>query len=206
MRKLVVGTFLTVDGVMQAPGGPQEDRSGGFEYGGWLPPHFDEAVGAFMDESFARTEALLLGRRTYDIFAAHRPNVPDTDDPMANKLNSMPKYVASRTLTTAEWANTTVLKGDAGEAVAKLKAEPGGEIIVQGSGDLVQTLLRHDLVDEFRLLVFPVLLGQGKRLFADGTVPAGLRLAHNSTSPSGVAMYVYERAGVPAYGSFELDQ
>jgi dihydrofolate reductase len=201
MRRLVVGTFLTLDGVMQAPGAPDEDRSGGFTHGGWLVPHFDEAVGVAMDTTFARAEALLIGRRTYDIFAAYWPRVTDPDDTIATKLNAMPKYVASRTLRAAGWPGTSVLRGDASEAVAELKEQPGGEILVQGSGNLVQTLLRHDLIDEFRLLVFPVLLGSGIRLFGDGTMPAGLRLVHGTTSPSGVVLQTYERAGAALYGS-----
>ena len=201
MATLVVGTFVTLDGVMQAPGGPEEDRSGGFAHGGWLVPHFDDEGGARMGEQMARADALLLGRRTYEIFAAYWPGMPE-DDPMAAKLNAMPKYVASRTLDAVDWANTTLLDGDAADAVADLKARTEGEIHVTGSGDLIQTLLAAGLVDELVLWVFPVLLGEGKRLFADGTVPAGLELKEAWISPRGVVMQAYRTAGPPEYGSF----
>lgn len=204
MRKLVVGTFVTVDGVMQGPGGPDEDRDGGFEHGGWLVPYFDEGLGQLMDELTNRADGLLLGRKTYEIFAAHWPHMPD-EDPIAAKLNSVPKYVASRTLDTVEWNNSTLLGADVAEEVAKLKAGPGGEIQVTGSGDLIQTLMKHDLVDEYRLLVFPVLLGSGKRLFAEGTIPNGLRLVDTTTSTTGVAIQTYERAGKLEYGSYALE-
>ena len=200
MGKLVVGTFVTLDGVMQAPGGPDEDREGGFEYGGWLAPHFDETLGQVMDELVSRADAVLLGRKTYDIFAAYWPNVGD-EDPMAKKLNSVPKYVASRTLDSVDWNNSNLLGGDAAEEVARLKEQLDGEIHVTGSGNLIQTLLKNDLVDEFQLLVFPVVLGTGKRLFGDGTIPRGLRLTDSQASPSGVAVHRYERAGEPEYGT-----
>jgi dihydrofolate reductase len=200
MRKLVVGTFLTLDGVMQAPGAPDEDRSGGFEHGGWLVPHFDEGMGQFMVESIGRADAFLLGRRTYEIFAAHWPHIGD-DDPIAAKLNSAPKYVATTTLDSLEWSNSTLIKEDVPEAVAELKRGPGTEIQVSGSGGLVQTLMEHDLVDEYRLLIFPVLLGSGKRLFDGGTIPTGLELVDATTSSTGVAINTYRRAGKPEYGS-----
>jgi dihydrofolate reductase len=200
MGNLIVGTFVTVDGVMQAPGGPDEDREGGFEHGGWLAPHFDDKLGAFMDGLMSRADALLLGRKTYEIFAAYWPNVGD-EDPMAKKLNSVAKYVASRTLDSVDWNNASLLRGDVAEEVARLKAEIDGEIHVTGSSNLIQTLLKHDLVDEFQLLVFPVVLGTGKRLFGDGTIPRGLRLAETQTSPSGVAIQRYERVGEPEYGT-----
>ncbi|HEY0450246.1 dihydrofolate reductase family protein [Actinophytocola sp.] len=206
MSKIVVDTFLTVDGVMQAPGGPSEDREDGFAHGGWQVPLLDEAAGALIGEGFAQIEGLLLGRKTYDIFAAHWPRVtadhPDAD--AAQALNTWPKYVASRTLTGVEWQNSTLLGDDVPGAVAKLREQPGGEIHVMGSGDLIQTLIRHDLVDEFRLMIFPVVLGTGKRLFADGAVPAALELVQSRTTPSGVVQCVYRRAGEVAYGSFEL--
>jgi dihydrofolate reductase len=201
MGKLVVGTFVTLDGVMQAPGAPDEDRSGGFAHGGWLVPHFDDASGARMVEQIQRGDALLLGRRTYEIFAAYWPQMPD-DDPIAAKLNSMPKYVASRTLETVGWRNTTLLEGDAAEAVAALVDRVDGEIHVTGSGDLIQTLLAAELVDEMVLWVFPVLLGEGKRLFAEGTRPAGWELVETWASGTGVVMQAYRRTGPPEYGSF----
>jgi dihydrofolate reductase len=199
MAKLVVGTFVTVDGVMQAPGGPDEDREGGFEHGGWLVPHFDDSLGEFMDGLMNRSDAILLGRKTYEIFARWWPHQPDSD-PMAAKLNSVPKYVASRTLDSVDWRGTTLLDGDAADAVAKLKDELDGEIHVPGSSDLIQTLLRADLVDELQLIVFPVVLGTGKRLFGEGTIPTAFRLLESKASPSGVTMQRYERAGKPEYG------
>jgi dihydrofolate reductase len=205
MRKLIVGTFLTVDGVMQAPGGPDEDREGGFEHGGWSVNYWDEAMGQRITETTLRGGALLLGRKTYEIFAAHWPNVAG-DDPIAAKLNSMPKFVASRTLDKVTWSNSKLIEGDVAEAIAALKKEPGGPIQVTGSGDLTQTLIRHDLVDEYQLWVFPVVLGEGKRLFAGGAVPAALKLVDTHTSSTGVAIQTYERAGAIGYGSFEVDK
>jgi dihydrofolate reductase len=200
MAKLVVGTFLTVDGVMQAPGGPDEDREGGFEHGGWLAPHFSDEFGGFMDSLIGRSDALLLGRKTYDIFAGYWPNAGD-DDPMAQKLNSVSKYVASRTLKTVDWNNSKLLGGDVAQEVAGLKERLDGEIHVTGSGNLAQTLLKNDVVDEFVLLVFPVVLGTGKRLFGDGTIPRGLRLTDTQTFPAGVTAHTYERTGEPEYGT-----
>jgi dihydrofolate reductase len=207
MGKLVVGTFLTLDGVMQGPGGPEEDTDGGFEHGGWTVPFWgegDELMGRFMDESMQKADALLLGRKTYEIFAAHWPNVGD-DDPMAAKLNSVQKYVASTTLDNAEWRNSTLIKGDVAEEVAKLKDEKA-EIQVPGSQNLIQTLLKHDLIDEYRLLIFPVVLGTGKKLFGDGTIPTNLKLVDTKTSGTGVAINTYEAAGRPEYGSFALEE
>lgn len=205
MRKLVVGTFLTLDGVMQGPGGPQEDRSGGFDNGGWLVPFFDDVMGQVMTDWIRQADGLVLGRKTYEIFAAHWPYVTG-DDPIAAKFNSVRKYVASRTLDRVEWNNSTLIKGDAAEAIRTLKSEPGGELQVHGSGDLIRTLLRHGLIDEFRLWIFPVLLGSGKRLFANGTVPARLRLLETQTSTKGVLLHVYQAAGRLEYGSFALEQ
>lgn len=207
MRKLVVSAFVSLDGVVQAPGGPDEDREGGFAHGGWLVPHFSEEMGAFVTDLTRRADALLLGRKTYEIFAATWP-LAGADDPLGAKLNSMPKYVASRTLRAVEWQNSTLLTGDVASAVAALKAQPGGEIQVHGSGDLIQTLLRHDLVDEFSLLIFPVLVGDGKRLFAGGTLPRTLALTGTSTTANGVAMNTYARRGDLAYGAMgpEFDE
>jgi dihydrofolate reductase len=204
MRKLVVGTFLTVDGVMQAPGGPDEDREGGFEHGGWSVNYWDDVMGQIITESTLQGDALLLGRKTYEIFAAHWPKV-EGDDPIAAKLNSMPKYVASRTLDEVTWNNSTMLRGDVAGAVAELTEQPGGAIQVTGSGDLIQTLMEHDLVDEYQLWVFPVVLGEGKRLFARGAMPAALKLGDTKTSSTGVAIQTYVRAGAIPYGSFEVD-
>jgi dihydrofolate reductase len=205
MRKLVVGTFLTLDGVMQAPGGPDEDREGGFDHGGWSFTYWDDMMGRLIVESTLKAGALLLGRKTYEIFAAHWPHVGD-DDPIAAKLNSVPKYVASRTLDEVTWNNAALIQGDVAEAVAKLKQEPGGEIQVTGSGDLVQTLLEHDLVDEYKLWIFPLVVGDGKRLFGHGTLPGALKLVDTQTSTTGVAIHTYERAGEIQQGSFALDQ
>jgi dihydrofolate reductase len=204
--KLIVGTFLSLDGVMQAPGGPDEDRDGGFDLGGWLVPYADEDMGKFMVESITATDAFLLGRKTYEIFAAHWPLVTDENDPIATSLNSKPKYVASRTLDQVEWNNSTLLKGDVAEEVAKLKRQPGGDLQVQGSGELAQTLMRHDLVDEYRLLVYPVVLGKGKRLFREGNIPAALRLVDTKTTGTGVAVHTYQSAGKPEFGSFEVER
>jgi len=206
MRKLVVGTFLTLDGVMQAPGGPDEDRDGGFAHGGWSVKYWDELMGKLIVEQTLQADALLLGRKTYEIFAAHWPRVTDPNDPVAAKLNSMRKYVASRTLHKAEWHNASLLRGDVGEAVARLKEQAGGEIQVTGSSNLIQTLLRHDLIDEFRLWVFPVSVGSGKRLFGDGTLPWALRLADAKVSTTGVVIHRYERAGKLQPGTFEVDK
>jgi dihydrofolate reductase len=204
MAKLVVTTFVTLDGVMQAPGGPNEDRSGGFEHGGWLVPYFDEATGEFMNEVFERPGAFLLGRKTYEIFTGHWPHVTDEDDPIASKLNTLPKYVASRTLENADWQNSTVIR-DVPTEVAKLKSEAGGELQVHGSGDLIQTLIEHDLVDAYNVLTFPVVLGTGKRLFPEGVTPGALRLTGSRTTGTGVVISAYERAGEPEYGEVGLD-
>jgi dihydrofolate reductase len=206
MRKLVVGTFLTLDGVMQGPGGPDEDRDGGFEHGGWSVKYWDEMMGKLIVEQTRQSDALLLGRRTYEIFAAHWPRVTDPNDPVASKLNTMRKYVASRTLGKVEWANSTLLRGDAAKAVARLKEQAGGEIGVTGSSNLIQTLLKHDLIDEFRLWVFPVMVGSGKRLFGTGTIPGAYRVADVKASTTGVVIHRYERAGKLEYGSFAVDE
>ncbi|WP_231184808.1 dihydrofolate reductase family protein [Haladaptatus sp. DYF46] len=201
--KLVVGTFVTLDGVMQAPGAPDEDRDGGFEQGGWSVNYWDEQMGQIMDDQMAETDALLLGRKTYEIFSAHWPNV--NDDPTAEKLNNMPKYVASRTLDGVEWNNSSLLTGDIAEAVAELKNDRGDTIVVQGSQNLIQSLLAHRLIDEFWLWIFPVVAGDGKRLFGDGTIPAALDLRTVETSSTGVQMLRYERSGDIDRGSFALD-
>jgi dihydrofolate reductase len=199
--KLTVTTFLSVDGVMQGPGGPDEDRGGGFTRGGWVVPHFDEDTGRFINEVFDQADAFLLGRQTYDIFAAYWPKATDPNDPVASRLNTLPKYVASTTLTAPEWGLTTVLTGDVPAAVAELKRQPGRELQVHGSGGLVRTLHENDLVDEYRLLVFPVIVGEGRRLFADKGVATGLTLAESRTTGSGVAIHVYRPTGRPEFGT-----
>ncbi len=207
MRKVVVSTFLTLDGVMQAPGGPEEDPTGGFVHGGWSVTYWDDLMGRSMDESIAGPFDLLLGRTTYEIFAAHWPHV--TDDPMADALNRATKYVVSTTLDTAEWRPSVLIRPgelDVPEQLRRLKTQDGPEIQVHGSGQLIQTLLKHGLVDAYRLMIFPVLLGSGRRLFADGTIPAGLRLVETRTSTTGVIIAAYERAGGTNYGSFALEE
>jgi dihydrofolate reductase len=203
MRKLVVNTFLTLDGVMQAPGGPEEDPSGGFTHGGWSVNYWDERMAQAMGDFMGKPFDLLLGRKTYEIFAAHWPH---SDDPGAGALNSARKYVASRTLDTVDWQNSTLLEGDVADAIARLKQGDGPEIQVHGSGNLIQTLLPHDLVDQFGLWIFPVVLGTGKRLFADGTGPRGLRVVDSWTSTTGVIAAMYEPAGDVEYGSFALEE
>ena len=202
--KLTVTTFLSVDGVYQGPGGPTEDTSGGFDRGGWLVPHFDEATGQFMDEVFGEVDAFLLGRRTYEIFAASWPQQTDPDDPVAGKLNTLPKYVVSTTLDSADWNNSTIVNGDVVSEVTRLKEQPGRELQVHGSGRLVQTLLEHDLVDVLRLIVFPVIVGAGRRLFPEAGVATGLRLVDSRTSGSGTAIHVYQPTGRPAFGEVEV--
>ncbi|MEO3974505.1 dihydrofolate reductase family protein [Streptomyces sp. CAU 1734] len=203
MAQLSITTFVTLDGVMQAPGGPEEDTSGGFALGGWSVPYGDEDFGRFMTEVFDRAGAFLLGRRTYDIFAGYWPKMTDPDDPIASRLNSLPKYVASRTLKDPEWAGTTVIGGDLAREVAEVKEGlSDGELQVHGSGRLAHALMAHDLVDTLHLLVFPVVLGTGLRLFADGAVPAAYRHKSARTTAAGVAIHTYEAAGRPEFGSY----
>jgi dihydrofolate reductase len=194
MRKLVVQSFVTLDGVMQAPGGAGEDPSGGFAYEGWLVPFFDDAMGAQITEWFSGVEDFLLGRTTYEIFYASWPKML-SDDPVSQAINFKPKYVASRTLTSVDWETAELLGDDVPGAIRALKDREGGELQVHGSAGLIQTLLAEDLIDELRLIVFPVVLGQGKRLFADGTIPRSWRLVTSTTTPSGAFMGSYERAG-----------
>jgi dihydrofolate reductase len=200
MRRLIVTTFLTLDGVMQAPGGPGEDDSGGFAHGGWAVPNFDEQVGQAMGELTGRPFAMVLGRKTYDVMAAHWPHASaEEGGPI---FNGATKYVASRGRPKLEWSNSVLIEGDAAEGIAALKQEDGPELQVHGSANLIQTLLRHNLVDQFHLLVFPVVVGSGKRLFSDGTIPAGLRLVDNKVSTSGVVINTYEPAGEIVTGTF----
>jgi dihydrofolate reductase len=206
MRKLVVGTFLTLDGVMQAPGGPNEDQEGGFKHGGWLVPYFDEKFGEIMTDWTKRAGAFLLGRKTYEIFAASWPKSTDPADEIATALNTRPKFVASRTLGNVTWSNSSLLKGDVAKEVAKLKAQDGGEIQVHGSGNLLQTLLRRDLIDMLRIWQFPVVLGTGKRLFGEGAIPASFRLVDSQQTTTGAVLHVYQRAGGLKYGEVEVGQ
>ena len=204
MRKLIVSTFLTLDGVMQAPGGPREDDDGGFTHGGWSVNYWDETMGQFMGAATSRPFDLVLGRRTYDIFAAHWPHASEEEG--AKTFNDATKHVASRSRPELAWTNSVLIEGDAADGIAALKQQDGPELQVHGSGNLIQTLLRNDLVDEYRLMVFPVVLGSGKRLFADGTVPAGLRLVDSTVSTTGVMIGTYEPAGEIVTGSFALEE
>ena len=201
--KLTLHTFLTLDGVMQAPGGPLEDPSGGFTHGGWSFPLGDDDSGAAIVGWFTHASAFLLGRKTYEIFSGYWPRVTAPDNPIATKLNALPKYVASTTMASLEWHNSTLLGGDVAADVAKLKTEPGDELQVHGSGGLAQTLVEHDLVDEYRLLYFPVHLGSGKKLFRDGLKPAALRLVDIKTTGAGLIIATYTPAGPVQYGTFE---
>jgi len=202
MGELVITTFMTLDGVMQAPGGRDEDREEGFDHGGWQAPVSDPQSGERMLQEFQSWDAYLLGRRTYDIFAGFWPH--QEDGPFTRVVNGLPRYVASRTLTRADWAGTTILDGDVPRQVAEIK-ERHERIGLWGSADLVQTLLRHDLVDEYRLWIFPLVLGSGKRLFSKGTIPSGLRLADSRVSTTGVFIGTYEPAGEVVTGSFAPD-
>ncbi len=200
MRKLIVSTFLTLDGVMQAPGGPEEDDSGGFAHGGWSVNYWDDQMGAVMAEAMSTPFDLVLGRKTYDIFAAYWPHAPA--EAGAKPLNEATKYVASRSRPTLEWRKSVLIDADAAEGIAALKREDGPELQVHGSGNLIQTLLRHNLVDQYRLWVFPLVIGSGRRLFAEGTIPAGLKLVDSRVSSTGVVMGTYEPAGEIVTGSF----
>ena len=203
MRKLIVSTFLTLDGVMQAPGGPGEDNGGGFAHGGWSVNYWDNLMGQVMGEAMSTPFDLVLGRTTYDIFAAYWPHAPE--DAGGKPLNDATKYVASRSRPTLEWSNSVLIEGDAADGIAALRKDDGPELQVHGSGNLIQTLLRHNLVDEYRLWVFPVVIGSGKRLFSEGTIPSGLKLVDSKVSTTGVVIGTYEPAGEIVTGSFALE-
>jgi dihydrofolate reductase len=200
MRKLIVSTFLTLDGVMQAPGGPGEDDSGGFAHGGWSVNYWDDQMAEVMGEATSRPFAMVLGRKTYDIMAAYWPQAGE--EAGGKVFNDATKYVASRGQPTLEWSNSVLIDGDAAEGIAELKREDGPELQVHGSGNLIQTLLRHNLVDQYRLWTFPLVIGSGKRLFSDGTIPAGLKLVDSKVSSTGVVIGTYEPAGEIVTGSF----
>jgi dihydrofolate reductase len=202
--KLTTTMFLSLDGVAQGPGAPEEDTSGGFGQGGWVVPHADEDFGRVAVAWMERASAFLLGRRTYDIFAAHWPRVTDPADPIATRLNSLPKYVVSRTLRQqdAGWQETTVLPGDdLVKEITAVKDQPGRELQIHGSPTLVRSLMAHDLIDEYRLVSFPVVLGSGARLFAEGTTPTALKLTHSETTSAGVVVNTYLPAGRPTFGA-----
>lgn len=206
MRKIITAVFMSLDGVIQGPGGPEEDRSGGFALGGWTVPFWqqnDDVLNAAMGDLFSMPYDLLLGRRTYDIFAAHWPHIKD--DPIADAFNRVTKYVATHRPESLTWQNTEWLGKDVVARLRELKASDGPALLTQGSSDFIQTLLAADLIDELRLLIFPILLGKGKKLFADGAVPAGLKLIKSQPSKPGVVLANYERAGEVATGSFQLD-
>jgi dihydrofolate reductase len=200
MPKIIVNAFLTLDGVVQAPGGPDEDREGGFAHGGWQAPYLDDVGGRLITEGITDADGFLLGRKTYDIFANYWPKVTDPDDPIATALNSRPKYVVSRTLERVTWNNSSLMKGDVVAELRELRQQPGRAVHTWGSADLLQTLLKHDLIDEYRLFIFPVVLGSGKRLFGSGTVPRALKQVESVTLAKGGTYHRFERGGKPEYG------
>jgi dihydrofolate reductase len=198
MRKIMVLTFITLDGVMQGPGGPTEDTSGNFKYGGWTVPYFDEFLGQVMTEQMSMPFDLLLGRKTFELFASYWPQHPEE----GAGINKATKYVASNTLTTHEWSKTVFLKGNVVDEIKKLKQQEGPDLQVHGSSNFIQTLLKHDLVDEFWLKIFPVTLGMGKRLFDNGTIPASYTLVESKSTPLGVIIATLKRTGDVKTGSF----
>ncbi|MCW4352868.1 dihydrofolate reductase family protein [Hoyosella sp. YIM 151337] len=199
--KLTTTTHLSLDGVMQGCGGPDEDRSGGFERGGWITPFFDAQGGTFIVETYQRAEAFLFGRRTYELFAGYWGTMTDRNNPIAAALNTRPKYVTSRTLTAPQWDGTTVISSDVAATIRKLKAQPGRELQVHGSGELIRWLIHEDLVDEINLLLFPVIVGQGRRLFASDGPDVALHLLKSQTTPAGVTIQTYRPAGRPRYAT-----
>jgi dihydrofolate reductase len=201
--KLTLTEFVTLDGVSQGPGSPDEDTSDGFTQGGWLVPHMDEEFVQQAADWFNEADALLFGRRTYDNFSRDWPKITDPADLFAEKMNSIQKYVASGSLVEASWAPTTILSGDVPAQVAELKRRPGRELQIHGSARLSQSLLAAGLVDELRLVIAPVVVGNGRRLFPEGGAPAGLRLVRSKTTPGGLAVLVYESAGLPEYGTYQ---
>ena len=205
MRKLIVLSFITLDGVMQAPGGPEEDPTGGFKHEGWVAGYSDDFLLKVMIKQTSKPFDLLLGRKTYEIFAAYWPYVNAHKNPFAAKLNNAKKYVASKTLTKLDWSNSELIDGDVTKGIKRIKEQDGPEIQVHGSGNLIQTLLKHDLVDKLWLKIFPVTLGVGKRLFAEGAIPAGFKLLESGISSSGVIIASYERADEVKTGSLGLE-
>jgi dihydrofolate reductase len=202
MRKIITSTFVSFDGVMQAPGGPEEDPTGGFTRGGWSAPYWDASMQQAMGETMSVPFDLLLGRKTYEIFAAHWPYAGD--NPIATLFNKVVKYVATHTLDKTDWVHSKLLRGDIAAEVTRLKQGEGPDLQVHGSSRLLQTLTAAHLVDEYRIWIFPLVLGNGKRLFDPGTAPQGLSLAHSKTSGTGVMMNVYKPAGPLTSGSFAL--
>lgn len=200
--QLTLTEFLTLDGVTQGPGAPDEDTSDGFTQGGWFVPHMDETFVQMAATWLGKADALLFGRRTYDNFARDWPNITDPDDPFTEKMNGLPKYVASRSLKTAGWAPTTILSEDVADQIAALKQQPGREIQIHGSAELAQSLLAAGLIDTLRLVVAPVVLGHGRQLFPPGGAPAGLRLQSTEMTPGGLAVQILTSTGAPEYGSY----
>ncbi|MER8724984.1 MULTISPECIES: dihydrofolate reductase family protein [unclassified Mesorhizobium] len=204
MRKIIAATFVSLDGVMQAPGGPQEDPVGGFKFGGWTFHYWDDLMGAAMGETFSKPFALLLGRKTYDIFAAHWPY--QKNDPIADSFNAVTKYVATHRPDTLSWQNSQPLGSDVVATLRRMKQEDGPDLLIQGSSELIQTLLANDLIDEISLLIFPLVLGKGKKLFGSGAMPAAFKLTRSQASTTGVLMASYERSGEIKTGSFAPEQ
>lgn len=204
MRKIIAATFVSLDGVMQAPGGPEEDPVGGFKFGGWTFHYWDDVMGAAMGETFSKPFALLLGRKTYDIFAAHWPY--QKNDPIADSFNAVTKYVATHRPDTLSWQNSQPLGSDIVATLRRMKQEHGPDLLIQGSSELIQTLLANDLIDEISLLIFPLVLGKGKKLFGSGTIPAAFKLTRSQASTTGVLMASYERSGEIKTGSFVPEQ
>lgn len=202
MAELFVDMFTSLDGVIQGPGSPTENTEGGFKQGGWQAPYLDEESGELMTRNIERTDALLLGRKTYEIFAAYWPNA--AKDRISTKLNAVPKYVASRTLKQVDWHNASLIEGDVAKEVPKI-TQKHGEVHVIGSADLLQTLLKHDLVDHFNLWVYPVILGEGKRLFTPGAMPSALELVRSATFSKGAVLLEYKRVGRPTYGDMTVE-
>ena len=200
MPRIIVNAFLTLDGVVQAPGGPDEDQEGGFQHGGWQAPYVGDVMGRLVTEGIADADGFLLGRKTYDIFASYWPKVTDPNDPIATALNSRPKYVLSRSLERVTWSNSTLIKGDVVAELRKLRQQPGRTLHTWGSAAALQTLMKNDLIDEYRLFIFPVVLGSGKRLFGSGTVPVALKQVESVTSGKGGTYHRFERSGKPEYG------
>ena len=201
MPKIIVNAFLTLDGVMQAPGGPDEDNEGGFVHGGWQFPYSDETMGKLIVDGFADADGFLLGRKTYDIFSNYWPKITNPDNAIATALNSLPKYVLSRSLESVSWNNASLLKGDLVAELQKLRQQPGRTIQTWGSTDALQTLMKHDLIDEYRIFIFPLVLGSGKRLFGSGTVPLALKQTESVTSNKGATFHRFVCNGKPEYGT-----
>jgi dihydrofolate reductase len=206
MRKVVVSAMVSLDGVMQAPGGPEEDRTGGFEYGGWVFPYFDDQSGQVMDKLFEAPFDLLLGRKTYEIFAAYWPYIDDPNDTIAGPFNRATKYVVTSSQAPLAWENSVAVRGKVADEIRRLKQQDGPRLLIQGSSQLIRTLLASDLIDEMTLLVFPLVLGKGKKMFGDDARPGALRLTGSQTTPQGVTIQSYVRDGAIKTGSFAAEK